>query len=510
MPLKPTPATLNQIHAQIIKNPQPKTLNSFLRSLSNSNPQNALLLYNQMLLHPTSHNHYTFTFALKASSSLNSHPKGLEIHAHLLKSGHFSDIFIQNSLLHFYVSRNDLVSATQFFDSICNPNVVSWTSIISGLSKSGFEEEAIVKFASMDVEPNYVTLVSVMSACTCLRALRFGKAVHGYSLRNLSENNIVLDNVILDFYARFGSLGIARHLFVKMPKRDGFSWSTLVGGYAHRGLCEEAVGVFLEMVEQKEADPDEATLVNVLSACSSIGALSLGRWVHSYISSRSNLTLEGNLGNALINMYVKSGHLGIAIRVFNALKRKDIISWSTVISGMAMNGHGKQALELFSLMLVHGVCLDDVVFVSLLSACSHGGLVDQGRMFFHAMRNVYRIERQIQHYACVVDMFGRAGLLEEAEAFIREMPMEPDGAVWGALLNACKVHGDDKMFERIKLGLVESSGVSTGTFALLSNNYACSNRWDDANKVRDEMRWMRLKKDVGCSWIEASLPACHP
>ncbi|XP_015875883.3 pentatricopeptide repeat-containing protein At1g08070, chloroplastic [Ziziphus jujuba] len=499
---------LNQIHAQLIKNPKPHILNPLLGSLSNSpTPQNALLLYNQMLLHPTSHNHYTFTHALKACFSLPAHQKGLEIHAHVLKCGHYSDIFIQNSLLHFYVIVNDVVSACQVFDSISYPDVVSWTSIISGLSKCGFEEEAIVKFSSMDVEPNSTTLVSVISACSSLGAFKLGKAIHGFSMRKLCQTNIVLDNAMLDFYVRCGSLVNARYIFENMPKRDVVSWTTIVGGYAHRGFCEEAVRLFNEMIRGGEAEPNEATIVNVLSACSSTGALSLGQWVHSYIATRNDLTTNDNVGNALINMYVKGGNIRMAIQVFSTLESKDIISWSTIISGMAMNGHGMHALQLFSLMLVHGVPPDDVTFIGLLSACSHAGMVERGLMIFNAMKDVYQIVPEMQHYACVVDMHGRAGLLDEAEAFIREMPMEAEGPIWGALLNACKIHGNEKMFERIKHCLLKSKGVGTGTLALLSNTYASSDRWDDANKVRDEMRWMGLKKMAGCSWIETDPPS---
>lgn len=228
-----------------------------------------------------------------------------------------------------------------------SPDVVSWTSIVSGLSKCGFEEEAIVKFSSMDVKPNSTTLVSVMSACASLRALKLGKAIHGYSLRNLDGNNTILGNVIVDFYVRCGSLEGAKYLFVNMPKRDVVSWTTMIGGYAQRGFGEEAVRVFQEMVEGGEAQPNEVTIVNVLSACSSIGALNLGQWVHSYIDTRSDLREEGNVGNALINMYVKCGDVGMAIQIFDMLMCKDIISWSTVISGMAMNGHGMNTLQLF-------------------------------------------------------------------------------------------------------------------------------------------------------------------
>uniref|UniRef100_A0A5B7BBZ3 Pentatricopeptide repeat-containing protein n=1 Tax=Davidia involucrata TaxID=16924 RepID=A0A5B7BBZ3_DAVIN len=506
-----TPKQLNQIQAHLIKSPKPHILNILLGSFTlSSTPQNALILYNQMLHHPTSHNHFTFTHALKASSSLLALQKGLEIHAHLLKSGHYHDVFIQNSLIHFYVVVNDIVSACQVFDTIAYPDVVSWTSVISGLSKCGFDEEAIVRFLSMDIKPNSITLVSVISACSNMRAIKLGKAIHGHSLKNFNEENIILDNAVLDFYAKCGSVSSAQHLFVNMPKRDVVSWTTMVGGFAQRGFSVEAVGVFQEMVKGGEAEPNEATVVNVLSACSSLGALSLGRWVHSYVSSRRDLTVNGNLGNSLLNMYAKCGDMGMAMRVFNMLTSKDIVSWSTIISGMAMNSLGVHVLPLFSLMLVHGVPPDDVTFLSLLSACSHAGMVDQGMMFFKAMTDVYAIVPQMQHYVCVVDMYGRAGLLEEAEAFIREMPVEADGPVCGALLNACKIHGNEEMFERITQRFPSIKGVSIGTFALLSNTYASSCRWDDANRVRDEMRSIGLKKMAGCSWIEVDASIQRP
>ncbi|KAM2194560.1 hypothetical protein ACFX1R_028680 [Malus domestica] len=255
------------------------------------------------------------------------------------------------------------------------------------------------------------------------------------------------------------------------------------------------------MVQGEEVEPNKDTIVNVLSACSSIGALSLGQWVNSYISARPDLVLNGILGNALINMYVKYGEVGMAVSVFKTLVCKDHISWSTLISGMAMNGYGIHTLQLFSLMLVHGIPLDDVTFLGLLSACSHACLVDQGLMIFNAIKNVYRIAPQTLHYACLVDMYGRAGFLEEAENFMKEMPTEVDGVVWGALLNACKIHGNEKILKRIRNGLLKSRGVGIGTYALVSNTYTTHERWDEANKVRDEMRQMGLKKLAAYSQI---------
>lgn len=313
--------------------------------------------------------------------------------------------------------------------------------------------------------------------------------------------NIILWNAVLDLYVKCGFLLGAQNLFMKMPERDVFSWTTMIGGHAISGSHEEAIQLFQEML-QGGPEPNEATVVSVLSACSSSGALASGEWVHAYLSSRPDFPMNGPVGNALINMFAKCGNVDKAIHVFNKLEAKDIISWSTIISGLAMNGYGNHALLLFSLMLVHGVSPDDGTFIGLLSACSHSGLIDQGLMLYEAMNRVYGIEPQMLHYACVVDMYGRAGLLKEAEAVIRAMPMEADGSVWGALLNACRVHGDEAMFERIRVGLAGSRSVSIGTLALLSNAYAGYKKWDDANRIRDDMRLVGLKKIAGSSWVE--------
>nr|DAD29853.1 TPA_asm: hypothetical protein HUJ06_031321 [Nelumbo nucifera] len=455
-----------------------------------------------MLYDSTSHDHFTYTFAIKACSQLYSIQKGHEIHACVITSGHHSDVFIQNSLISFYADCGDIASARRIFNSIVNPEVVSWTSIISGLSKNGCEVEALKVFVSMDVRPNSMTLVSLLSACSQLRALHLGKAVHGLSLRNLTDCNVFVDNALLDMYVKCGSLDRARNLFGRMSKRDVVSWTTVIGGYAQRGRCQEAIKAFQAMVQGGEAQPNEATIVNVLSACSSLGALSSGQWVLSYINGRHGLTVDGHVGNALVNMYAKCGDMGMALQVFNGLSCKDLVSWSTMIAGMAMNGSAKQALQLFSLMLCHGIVPDGVTFIGLLSACSHSGLVDQGLAFFKAMNDVYGITPEIEHYACMVDMYGRAGLLDEAEALIRGMPVEPDGPIWGALLNACKIHGDDKRHERLWQCLLNTRGVSGGTYALLSNAYATSNRWTDGHNVRSIMRFMGLRKTPAYSRIE--------
>ncbi|KAF9615268.1 hypothetical protein IFM89_022595 [Coptis chinensis] len=289
-----------------------------------------------------------------------------------------------------------------------------------------------------------------------------------------------------------------------MGKRDVVTWTTMLGGYAQRGYYEEAVRIFQEMLQGGEVQPNEATLVNVLHVCALLGDLSLGKWVHSYMDGRLDVVKDGNVGNALMNMYAKCGEMGMTLKVFNELKRKDLFSWSIGIGGMAMNGYGKQSLELFSLMLCHGIVPDGITFISLLSACSHAGLIDKGLVFFKAMQDTYGITPELGHYACMVDMYGRAGLLVEAEAFMKNMPVEPDQTVLGALVNACKLHGNEKILENVSRRLVGASGVGGGTYTLLSNMYSNFKRWTEAYHLRDIMGCIGVRKAPGCSRVDAS------
>ncbi|KVI00210.1 pentatricopeptide repeat-containing protein At1g08070, chloroplastic-like [Cynara cardunculus var. scolymus] len=507
MPKKPLLHVLSskqvaQIKAHVLKSSRPHELNELLDSFVKSHtPQHAFVLYNQMLQNPNTHNHFSFNYALKACCLTNSFNKGREIHARVVKSGHLAHTYIQNSFVHFYVIRNDIVYANRVFRTIAYPNVVSWTSIISGFSKCGFVDDAVAMFSLMDVDPNANTLVSVLSACSSVRSLKLGKSVHCYGLKSFDQGNVIFDNALLHFYVKVGDLENAQRLFDEMPKRDVVSWSTMVGGFVEWGFCETAINVFNEMVKGGEVNPNVATIVNLLAACASLGSLSLCEWVHSYVHGRHDIPVDGNIGNALVNSYVKCGNISKAIRVFKTLRLKDKVSWSTMISGVAMNGLGHHALPLFSLMLVNGVAPDDVTFIGLLTACSHAGLVDEGLMVFKAMVNAYGITPHKQHYGCVVDLYARGGRFREAEDFIRGMVVEPDAPVWGALVSGCRVHGNEVILKRVGQAVVDR-GASGGTLASVSNSYAGSSRWDESIEIRKTIGCLGLKKMAGCSWIE--------
>ncbi|KAI3838019.1 hypothetical protein MKW98_008970 [Papaver atlanticum] len=440
---------------------------------------------------PTTHDHFSYTYSLKACSILHEFRKGCEIHACSVKSGHGSDIFIQNSLIRFYSDFGDKDSAIasscfstnlarRAFDDMSSPNIVSWTTIIQGLVKNGYEEEALEVFRSIDCSPNSMTLVTVLSACSLLRAVNLGKSVHGYSIRNsVGDDNIWVDNALLNLYSECMCTVTARNLFESMRSRDVISWTTMISGYAKAMFYEDAISYFHMMIQEGETTPNDATLITILSVCVSVGSSSLGQWVHSYMEGRHDLMMGGysHLWNALLDMYVKFGNMEMAIK-------------------------GKQAMQLFSFMLINGFRPDSVTFLSLLSACSHGGFVKEGFSFLKAMKNIYKIIPDMQHYACIVDMYGRAGLLYEAEAFVREMPVAPNGSVLSALLNAYKIHGDREMCDRLGQIIITTEGASLGSLRALANIYASVNRWSDAKNVEDMIKCIGVKKTPGCSWVE--------
>nr|CAD1817734.1 unnamed protein product [Ananas comosus var. bracteatus] len=463
---------LGQVQAHLTKSLKPNLLNSLLGALSRSKtPAKAIQIYSLMVHSSFPHDHFTYTFVLKSCSLLahrhRHRPLGRQVHARLLKSGHHSDLFVQNALLSFYSANADADAARRVFSGIADPDVVSWTSLVSALARNGCDAEAVNAFAGMGARPNAMTLVSLLPACSALKALDIGKSVHGFCFRSFGGHgsNVILDNAILDMYSKCGDIVSAQTLFGEMPRRDVVSWTTMVSGFARNGSYKEAIFAFCEVLLDGEVEPNEATIVSVLGAIASLGSLSLGK-------------------------------LGAFVQGFGFVVHR--------YRGMAINGRVKHALQLFSLMLQYGAQPDGIVFLALLSSFCHAGLVDHALEIFDAMSKVYGITPQKEHYTCVIDAYGRAGKFKLAEDIVREMPSERDRHVLGALLSAYKVHGgDEAKCERLKeLLLGGEVGAGGGTYALLSNLLADAGRWEGANAVRDQMAARMVVKTAACSWIQ--------
>lgn len=386
------------------------------------------------------------------------------------------------------------------------------------------------KLREFDVVPDDFTCSFVLKACASLLDFLNGRIVHGYVEKLGFRSNVFLQNMIVNLYALCGAMGDARLLFDKMlerdvvtwnimisqlvkrgdvegayelfswmPERSVRSWTAMIAGYVQCGKPKEAIRLFMEM-EEAGWRPNEVTVVAILAACADLGELDLGRRVHEY-SNCSGYKRNVRVSNTLIDMYVKCGCLKDARRVFDEMEEQTIVSWSAMIAGLAMHGQAEEALRLFSKMIQIGMKPNDVTFIGLLHACSHMGMIDKGREFFTSMTRDYGIIPRIEHYGCMVDLFSRAGLLQEAYEFIMKMPIKPNGVVWGALLGGCRVHKNIELAEEAIQHLSELDPLNDGYYVVLSNIYAEAERWEDTAKVRRLMRDQGVKKTPGWSSI---------
>lgn len=363
-----------------------------------------------------------------------------------------------------YLSSGDLASARSLFDEMPKRNVVTWNAMIDGYVKSG-------------------DLVSARQF--------FDK---------MPERNAVSYTSLIDGYAKAGDLASARVLFEQLPERDVFSWSAMISGYAQNGQPGAALKIFLEMYNQN-IKPDEFVVVGLMSACSQLGSLTLAKWVDLYVTRSSIDLSKAHVLAALIDMNSKCGNMERAASLFESMPNKDLISYCSLMQGYSLHGAGDKAVGLFRQMLEEGLMPDSITFTVVLAACSRAGLVEEGRQYFDLMTNEHLIVPSPDHYACMVDLLGRAGRLTEAYELIRSMPVEPHAGAWGALLGACRLHGDISLGETIARKLFEIEPTNAGNYVLLSNIYAVADRWADVSELRTMMRGKGIRKVPGCTWI---------
>lgn len=425
---------------QLLPNPDAFIYNIMMRGYLESNcPQDCISLYAQMLQNSVSPNKFTFPPLVRGCCIANAIQEGKQAHAHVMKLGFSSDGFSQNNLIHMYVNFNCLEEAQRVFDGLVCKDDVSWTTLISG-------------------------------------------------------------------YARWGCIDEAYQLFQSMPmerrKNSTISWNAMIAAYVQSNRFHEAFQLFEKMRAEK-VKIDKFVAASILSACTGLGALEQGKWIHQYIK-KSGIEVDSTLGTTIINMYCKCGCIDTAFEVFNELESKEISSWNSMIGGLAVSGKGMAAIELFKEMENQKEVIppDHITFLNVLSACAHSGLIEEGWHYFHHMTQVYGIEPRMEHYGCMVDLLGRAGRLKEARKVIEEMPMSPDAGILGALLGACKIHGNIEVGEEIGRRVIELDPYNSGRYVLLANIYASAGRWEEVANVRKLMNDRGVKKAPGFSVIE--------
>lgn len=305
---------------------------------------------------------------------------------------------------------------------------------------------------------------------------------------------------LLSGYAKSGELGVARELFDEMPERNLVSWSALIAGYVQSGRPGEALVLFREMLVSR-IRPIASVLVSVLVAVAELGALLEGRWVHAYLE-REAVEWTPNVRTSLVSMYFKCGDVRSAWQLFDRMMERGVDLWNTMITGVGLNGKGTEALALFDEMVFEGIKPDDMTFIGVLGACSHAGLVDEGMKRFESMSKVHDVSPKVEHYSCMVDLLGKAGLLKEALELIESMPMKANSRVWGSLFGACRAHGNTELGEAVGKVLIELEPKHAGHYVLLANLYASSGRWKEAVEVRERMERRGVELEPGCSSIE--------
>jgi len=465
--------------------------------------EESLRLYYQMQqagFHPDK---FTFPFILKACAGLADLQKGKEIHKDIVGTEFEWDVHVGNALIHMYAKCGSIEDAREVFGKMCERNLVSWTTMFSGYVQNGLAEDALMLFHQMqlgNIAPDSVTMVSAIQACAHLGNLQRGQQLHGFVIRKGLDSDLNVQNSLVVMYGRGRETEVACKLFDKIQNRDIVSWNSMVSVYAQNGHANEALELFVRMQFEGVA-PDAVTIVTGLQACADLGVLQHGKLIHDHVI-RAGFETNVFVGNSLVTMYAKCGSVSIARQVFDRMLQKNVITWSAMIAAYGINGLGEDTLALFTEMQQSGVKPNDITFVSVLSACSHAGLVDEAWKYFNCMSLQYGLSPKAEHYACMVDLLGRAGQLAEAQDFIDRMPFEPAASVWGALLGACRIHHNIELGEHVAEHLFKLEPENAGYYVLLSNIYAAGGRWDDVEKVRTIMRDKEVVKREACSWIE--------
>ncbi|CAM0912436.1 unnamed protein product [Alopecurus aequalis] len=464
----------------------------------------------------------------------SSLPAASALHALAICSGHLpSDIRLANSLLSLYLSLGSPASARRLIADIPRPDTVTWNTLLRACLRSDLLPSARRLFDQMQERDlvSYNSMVSGYAAVGDMASARqlfdemperdvvsWNSMLAGYArCGNMEDAKTMFDampardvvswNSILDGYAEAGDEATARSVFNGMPKRSAVSWNVILALYARLKDWRECLRLFDEMMAVGVAVPNEKTFVSVLTACGSLGDLEKGRWVHGLVRKRwERLVPDVLLLTALLTMYAKCGVMETAREIFDSMSKRSIPSWNSMIIGYGLHGQSEKALELFLDMERSGPRPNETTFICVLSSCAHGGLVLEGWWCFDKMVKFYGLEPKAEHFGCMMDLLGRAGLLKDSENLIQNLQGKASPALWGTMVSASRTQSNSKLGEFVGKKLIEMKSTEVGPYVLLSNIYAAEGRWDDVEKVREMMKENGVEKDVGSTLVGSSEP----
>ncbi|ERN16796.1 hypothetical protein AMTR_s00057p00087430 [Amborella trichopoda] len=449
-------------------------------------------------------NEFTSATILGSCAGLEELSLGQQIHVSCVKCGLLMDGFVGTGLIDMYVKCGELGLGHRAFSEMYEPSLASWTALIAGYAQQGQGEVAIDLFKKLQLsglKPNEFTLCSAFVACASNLLVMTGAQIHSVAFKLGFRVAGFVGNAAIEMYAKCGSLQESAKVFQEIVERNVVSWNVLITGYAQMGYCKDAIKLLVRMLNEG-IYPNLYTYSCVLSVCGDLPAPEWGKQVHSRII-KPRFDLDPFVSTSLIDMYSKCGQLVKAWTVFDSLTSKSLVSWNTMLMAYAHHGFGEEALNLFKDMEDANMRPNDVTFIAVLSACGRVGLVSEGLHYFNSMASKHRMAPRAEHYACVIDLLGRAGETEMAYELIQNMPFEPDKVIWRILLAACKIHDRDLELGRHAAEcILRLDPLDIAAYVMLSGIYARFEEWDEVARIRKAMNDMGLKKDPGCSWIE--------
>lgn len=445
----------------------------------------------------------TYGHLLQGCIVTKSLEDGRRVHAHMFESGVESDISLSTKLLILYAKCGKMSDARQVFDEMPERNLVAWNAVTAGYAQHSQSEQALELFYQMrtdGVEVDKYTFSTVLRACAKVAVIEAGAQVHACIVKSDFHKNVYVESALVDMYAKCGSIEAARQAFDKMSTRNAVSWNAMIAGYVLHGFGEEALSLFYEM-QMAGVKVDQFTLSTVVRVCVCLASLEQAKQVHAGVV-RCGYDLDVVLESAFVDLYSKWGRVEDARRVFDKMPERNVISWNAMIAGYGNHGRGKEAIHLFEQMQQEHIKPNHVTFLALLSACSYSGLLDEGCRYFQCMSRDYGIVPRAMHYARLVELYSRAGRLNDAYDVIDNLPFKPTANILGALLCACRMH------ENIELGtyaaehLIELEPQQVRNYVVLLNVYTAANRLENGAKVRRMLEDRGMKLEPSCSWID--------
>ncbi|PON96307.1 Tetratricopeptide-like helical domain containing protein [Trema orientale] len=468
--------------------------------------EEALMMFDWMVKVGVEPDCATVVSVLPACGCTKNLELGREVHALVEEKGlGQKNITASNALVDMYAKCGKMDEARLLFDKRSKRDVVTWTTMINGYILNGDARSGLELFGLMHhdgVRPNVVTIALLLSACASLSLSTHGRCFHGWALRQKLESDVMVETALIDMYAKCKDMDHSLRVFARTSRKRMAPWSAIISGCSYNGLAREAIELFKQML-MEAIQPHEATVNGLLPAYSILADFRPAADIHCYLI-RSGFLSSVEVATSLIDVYSKCGSLESAHKMFSEIpnKEKDIIAWSVIIAGYGMHGQGEAAVSLFNEMVQSGVRPNEVTFTSVLHACSHAGLVDEGLHLFKSMFESKQVIPQTDHYTCIIDLLGRSGRLEEAYDLIKSMTFMPNHAIWGALLGACVIHENVEIGEIAAKQLFELEPENTGNYVLMAKIYAAVGRWKDAENLRRIMGEIGLRKSPAHSLIE--------